>query len=159
MDNNPRILCLNHENLALKHGKQCLMLFKTIDCKINIKAQFTHNIFAHNIEIKRYSNKKDKIDIFNPIFFLSCVNWKYLLLDNYANWNLVLNFFFKCHYITCIWKKKYLFIKMSFFIHLIRSLSRSADCFVRKVGKMIWNNPPQRMGLFKIHIFYRFLFE
>jgi len=31
------------------------------------EAQFTHNIFAHNIEIKRYCNKKIKT-------FFSCVN-------------------------------------------------------------------------------------
>ncbi len=39
------------------------------------KAQFTHNIFAHNIEIKRQKDiaiKRYK-DIFPPIFF-SCVN-------------------------------------------------------------------------------------
>jgi len=30
----------------------------------------------------------DKKDIFHPIFF-SCVNWKYLFLDNYAYWSPV----------------------------------------------------------------------
>ncbi len=37
----------------------------------------SHTIFLH---------------IFPPIFF-SCVNWKYLFLDNYAYWNLVWKYF------------------------------------------------------------------
>ncbi len=46
--------------------------------KSHIKALFTHNIFAHNIEIKRYCNKKIKRH-FSSNFF-PCVNWKYLFL-------------------------------------------------------------------------------
>ncbi len=49
-------------------------------------------IFAQNIDIKIYWNKKIKKDIFPPIFF-SCVNWKYLFMDNYAYWNLVWKYF------------------------------------------------------------------
>jgi len=71
------------------------------------KAQITHNIFAHNIEIKRYWNKKIKKTIFYLIFF-SCVNWKYLFLDNCAYWK----YFLKVS--TIFWRKKYLFSKMSF---------------------------------------------
>jgi len=51
----------------------------------------SHTIFLHIIEIKRYCNKKMKRH-FHPIFF-SCVNWKYLFLDNYAYWNLVWKYF------------------------------------------------------------------
>jgi len=43
-----------------------------INNKNHTKAQFTHNIFAQNIEIKRYFNKKIDVDIFHPILFFLC---------------------------------------------------------------------------------------
>ncbi len=79
---------------------------------IRPKAQFTHNIFAHNIEIKRYCNKR-KMTFF--LHFFSCVNWKYLFLHNYAYWNQVWKYFkmpLQYFYKKClfIFLSQYLFI-------------------------------------------------
>jgi len=72
---------------------------------------FAHNMFANNIEIKRYYNKKIK-DIFHPIFF-SCVNWKYLFLDN-VFWNLVWKYF----NMSLQYFEEIFFIKMSFYLFI-----------------------------------------
>jgi len=44
-----------------------------------LKAHVTHDIFTHNIAIKRYFNK----NIFFNVYFFQCVNWKYLFLNNF----------------------------------------------------------------------------
>ncbi len=43
--------------------------FKKYQARYIFKAQFTHNIFAHNIEIKRCYNKKIKRHFSSNIFF------------------------------------------------------------------------------------------
>jgi len=47
------------------------------------KAQFTHIIFAYNIEIKRYCNKKIRRHFSSNIFFPEKIENMYLFLDNY----------------------------------------------------------------------------
>ena len=69
--------------------------------------QFTHNIFAHNIEIRYLAVKRLK-DIFHPIFF-SSVNRKYLFLDNYVYWNLLWKDF----------KMSLKYIKISFYLNIV----------------------------------------
>jgi len=57
----------------------------------------------------------DKKIFFHPTFF-SCVYWKYLFLDHYAYWNLVLNCFKMS--IQYFEEKNIFFIKMSFYLFI-----------------------------------------
>jgi len=82
------------------------------------------NLVYHNIEIKRYCNKK----IFFIQYFFPCVNWKYLFLDNHAYWNLVWKDFKMSlqHF-----EEKNIFIKMS---HLFIAILHCVQKYLCDVG-------------------------
>jgi len=96
------------------------------------KAYVTHNIFK-----TQYWDKNNMIKRhFSSHIFFSCVNWKYLFLDNQAYWNLVWKYF-KMSLQYCEEKKiyfyqnvflsfysniflyQYLFISVSFYINIV----------------------------------------
>jgi len=84
-------------------------IMKLITRKRLTKALFTRDIFAHNIAIKRYCNKKTK-DIFNKIFFSVWIEniyfWTIMLIETWFK-NIL-----KCH--NNILKKENVFYQKVF---------------------------------------------
>jgi hypothetical protein len=87
----------------------------------------SHTIFFHTLlRLKDIAIKRYKKNIFHPILF-SCVNWKYLFLDNYTYWNLVWKYYkMSLQYFE---QKRYLFISVlcAKILCVTLALSRGAE--------------------------------
>ena len=73
-------------------GEDCCRNF--LKACISIRPNW-HTIFLHTIlrwQDKKILQYKDKKTFFIQNLF-SCVNWKYLFLDNYVYWNIVRKYF------------------------------------------------------------------
>jgi len=141
--NNMRIFCIlknssfNHFCKLLVYLKPhciCGELVNGVKKQFYIKAKFTHHIFTHNIEIKRYCNKMIKRH-FHPIFFFLCELKKFI----FRQLRLLkpsLKIFYKG---TTIFWRKNIFLSKYLFIFLI--LCAKILCVTWALGKNLSKCP------------------
>jgi len=92
-----------------------------------IKAQFTHNVFAHNIEIKRLK------DIFHPKKIFLCELKIFIFGQLCKLFETKFENILKCHYNT-YFEEKHIFLSKIFFISLFFYLNIVIKNIVCDVG-------------------------